>query len=205
MLSDLTIKKFLEEAAAGTPTPGGGSLAALAGAMAAGLAAMVATLTLGRKGHESCQDQMKALAEEARQLRDRLTAAIDRDAEAYGRVMAAYRLPKDSGAARQARAAEIQKALTTAARVPLEVARDALAALELAAAAAAHGNKNAVTDAAVGAMLARTAGLAALWNVRVNLQSITDPAAASEMQAEVSRLEKDIQEREEQILSSISA
>ena len=94
MLVNSKITEYLAKAAAGTAVPGGGSVAALNGALAAGLTEMVANLTVGKKGYEAVEEDMKALADKASQLRNKLTAAIDQDADAYTEVMAAYKLPK---------------------------------------------------------------------------------------------------------------
>ena len=149
-------------------------MAALNAALAAGLTEMVANLTVGKKGYEAVEEEMKALADEASQLRNKLTAAIDQDADAYTEVMAAYRLPKTTDEELALRKQKIQKAIKHAALVPIGVARDALAVIDLAGQAILKGNKNAASDGAVAAMNARTAALAAIYNVRINLGSIDD-------------------------------
>jgi formiminotetrahydrofolate cyclodeaminase len=117
---------------------------------------------------------MKELADKASQLRNKLTAAIDQDADAYTEVMAAYKLPKTTDEETAVRKQKIQDAIKHAAIVPLEVARDALAVIDLAGSAIQKGNKNAASDGAVAAMNARTAALAAIYNVKINLSSIED-------------------------------
>ena len=181
MLADHKITEYLDKAAAGTAVPGGGSVAALNAALAAGLTEMVANLTIGKKGYETVEDEMKALAEKAAQLRTRLTAAIDRDADAYTEVMAAYKLPKITDEEVTARKRKIQEAIKHAALVPLEVAKDALAVIELAGQAIRKGNKNAASDGAVAAMNARTGALAAIYNVKINLSSINDDSFADKL------------------------
>ena len=203
MLINDSITEYLAQAAAGTAVPGGGSVAALNAALAAGLTEMVANLTVGKKGYEAVEEDMKDLAGKAARLRSTLTAAIDQDAEAYTEVMAAYRLPKATDAEAAVRKQKIQGAIKQAALVPLEVARDALAVIDLAGRAIRKGNKNAASDGAVAAMNARTAALAALYNVRINLSSIEDEAFVEELAQEVNVLQNQVAEKENEALSYV--
>ncbi len=201
MLADLKIKQYLERAAAGTAVPGGGSVAALNAALAAGLTEMVANLTVGKKGYEAVEEKMRNIARQAADLRQALTVAIDTDAEAYGEVMDAYKLPQETEDQKQLRREKIQEAFKLAARVPLEVATHAARVLGLAEKAIDSSNKNAVSDGLVAAMNARTATLAALYNVKINLASIEDDEFVKKLAAEVNRLEKRVAAREKEILS----
>jgi len=203
MLADHKIIEYLDKAAAGTAVPGGGSVAALNAALAAGLTEMVANLTIGKKGYEAVEDEMKTIAEEASQLRTKLTAAIDQDADAYTEVMAAYKLPKTTDQETAVRKQKIQDAIKHAALVPLEVARDALAVIELAGQAIRKGNKNAASDGAVAAMNARTGALAAIYNVKINLGSINDDNFADKLAREVRGLESQVAEKENEALSFV--
>jgi formiminotetrahydrofolate cyclodeaminase len=164
------LARFLEELSSDEPMPGGGAVAALAGALAAGLVAMVANLTLGKKGYEAVQKEMKKTLEEAEELRERLAGLVEADTAAFKGVMAAYRLPKNDPARPQA----IEEALKTACTVPLETAERCLRALELAEVVAVRGNKNAVTDAGAAAAMAYSGLETALLNVAINLQAIKD-------------------------------
>ncbi len=203
MLVDLTITRYLEKAAAATAVPGGGSVAALNAALAAGLTEMVAGLTIGKKGYEAADRDMQDIAAQAALLRQQLTAAIDADADAYSQVMAAFKLPRGSDDEKAARSRKIQQAIKQAARVPLEVARQALAVLELAGRAVRQGNQNAASDGAVAAMNARTAVLAAIFNVRINLASIKDDELAAQLSKEADKLEKQAREMETEILAGV--
>ena len=203
MLVDDKITEYLAKAAAGTAVPGGGSVAALNGALAAGLTEMVANLTVGKKGYEAVEEDMKALADKASQLRNKLTAAIDQDADAYTEVMAAYKLPKTTDEETSLRKQKIQDAIKHAALVPLEVARDALAVIDLAGSAIRKGNKNAASDGAVAAMNARTAALAAIYNVRINLSSIKDDAFVEKLAQEAEELQTQVVKRENEALSHV--
>jgi len=204
VLADLSVTEFLRETAASTPVPGGGSVAALSGALAAALAEMVAGLTVGRKGFEAAEPEMKSILQNAKALRIKLTADIQRDSEAYNRVLAAYSLPKTGEKEKTRRSRTIQAELKQAALVPLEVAQDALEILALAETAITRGNPNAITDGAVAAMLARTAGLAALYNVKINLSSIKDKDFVAETTSVVNRFEARIIDKEKQVLAGVN-
>ncbi len=203
MLANLKITEYLEKAAAGTAVPGGGSVAALNASLAAGLTEMVANLTVGKKGYEAVEEDMKALAGKAAQLRSTLTAAIDKDADAYTEVMAAYKLPKKTEEEKALRKQKIQDAIKYAALVPLEVAKEALQVLDLAGRAIRKGNKNAASDGAVAAMNARTAALAAIYNVKINLSSIKDDDFVEKLAQEAEDLQNQAAEKENEALSYV--
>ena len=204
MLADCTIKDYLDKAAAGKAVPGGGSVAALNAALAAALTEMVANLTIGKKGYGAVEDDMKALADRAAKLRIKLTGSIDKDADAYTGVMAAFKLPKTTDAETAVRKQKIQYAIKHAALVPLEVARDAVAVIELAGEAIDKGNKNAASDGAVAAMNARTGALAAIYNVKINLGAIDDERFVEELMQEVKELESQINKKETAALANVS-
>ena len=201
MLSDLTIKEFLERVQSDEPVPGGGSVAALAGALSAGLSAMVARLTAGRSGETEFEEQISAVMGKATLLGKKLTEDIDRDSDAYGAVMKAYRMAKGTDEEKAARTKAIQDALEGAARVPLSVAEAGIELLGIAEFMVTEGNQNAVTDGATAALMARSSVLAALYNVRINLSSIKNEALVSEMKAKADALEKTATEKEWEILS----
>ena len=172
---------FVQAVAEGSPTPGGGAVAALAGALSAALAEMVARLTVGKKRYAEVEDTMRAVVEAAADLRKQLVAAIDEDVAAFDAVMDAYRLPKDD----PTRADAIQLATARAAGVPLKVARLAVDAMRLAEKAAQHGNKNAATDAATAALMGLAAVEAAALNVRVNAAALRDADLAARYRDDV--------------------
>jgi len=204
MLTDLTLTEFLEKTASNSPVPGGGSIAALSAAIAASLSEMVAHLTIGKKGYEVLEEEMQDIAKDAFQYRERLMKYIDKDSNSYNDVIAAFRLPKSTEQEQNNRNGAIQEALKKAALVPLDVARDAFKVIELAGKVIKQGNKNAVTDAAVAVMMARTAALSALYNVKINLASIKDTNFVEEIREEIKHMESEIVNREGEILSDIS-
>ncbi len=185
---------FLEELAAATPTPGGGSAAAYSGAMAAGLVGMVARLTVGKKKYAAVEEQMNTIIPQVDILRTRLEQAVSRDAAAFDQVMDAFRLPKETDTQSAARSQAIQQATLHATLVPLEVAEDAIEVLRLVRQVAENGNVNAITDAGSAAALARAALTGASMNVRINLTGLEDADLAVQMQA---RLEESQQQADE--------
>jgi formiminotetrahydrofolate cyclodeaminase len=203
LLTDLTIKDFLKKTASNSPVPGGGSIAALGGAISASLLEMVANLTIGKKGYEEFEEEMKEISIAVLEYRNRLIEDIDKDSNAYDAVMAAYRLPKSNDEERDRRSGAIQEALKNAVLVPLEVAKMGLDIIKLAGNIVRDGNKNAITDGAVAAMMARTALLSALYNVKINLSSIKDEAFVNEISDQVGDMEIKIQKLEQDILAEI--
>ena len=203
MLAELKVSELLEKTASGDPVPGGGSMAALGAAIAAGLTEMVANLTIGKKGFESVEAQMTAVVENIRPLREKLAKAMDRDAEAYNEVLSAFKLPKSTEEENETRQEAIQEGLKHAALVPLEVAEDGLRIMEFAGTVVAKGNPNAVTDGAVAAMMARTAVLSAVYNVKINLGSIRDKVFVDKIIKTARQLADKAVEAEREILSQI--
>ena len=203
-LADLSIKEFMAKTASNSPVPGGGSIAALSAAIAASLSEMVAHLTIGKKGYEALEEEMQEIAKDAFQYRERLIRYIDKDSNAYNDVMAAFKLPKGTEQERNNREGAIQEALINATLVPLDVVRDAFKIIELAGKVVKQGNKNAVTDAAVAVMMARTAALSALYNVKINLASIKDTDFVEEIREEIKHMESEIVNRESEIRSDVS-
>jgi len=165
---------WIDELAGSAPTPGGGSAAALAGALGAALVAMVARLTIGKKAYAAVDRRAREILAEAETLRAELRWLVDEDAAAYGGVSAAYKIPKDDSG----RARAIDDALIAACRTPGEVARRAARVLELALEIERIGNTNAASDARVGQELAKTAIKGALENIKVNIAAMSDKKRA---------------------------
>jgi formiminotetrahydrofolate cyclodeaminase len=157
--------------------------------MGAGLVAMVAGLTLGKKKYSEVEARMREILAEAEALRADLGAAVAEDAAAFEAVMAAFRLPKETPEQAGLRAREIERATLTAAQVPLSAAEKAVRVMELAAEVTASGNLNAISDGASGAAMARAALTAAGTNVRINLHSLTDKAPGAALLAQLNSLE----------------
>lgn len=193
---------FIDELAAPTPTPGGGSAAAYAAAMGAGLVTMVTGLTIGKKKYADVEAQMQAVRVHAEKLREELTYAVDDDAGAFEAVMGAFRLPKDTPEQEAARSASIQSAMLNAAHVPLHVAEDAIKVMELALMCVESANLNAISDAATAATMAKAGLTAAGYNVRINVAALSDPLAGEhyinqirELEMQAIGIEKAIQDK----------
>lgn len=180
---------FIEELAAPTPTPGGGSAAAYAGAMGAALVAMVAGVTIGKKKYADAEAEMRAIRVMAENLRKELTQAVDDDASSFEVLMATFKLPKETDEQKEARRAAIVKATLNAAHVPLHVAADAVKVMELAIKCARHGLQSAISDAMSGFAMSRAALTAAGYNVRINLNSLEDKSLGEKMLSELAELE----------------
>jgi glutamate formiminotransferase/formiminotetrahydrofolate cyclodeaminase len=180
---------FLDSLAAGTPTPGGGSSAAYAGAMGAALVAMVARLTVGKKKYAEVESQMTEILKQAERLRRELTAAVDEDAAAFEAILAAFKLPKETGEQQSARNEAIEQATLTAARVPLATAERAVKVMALAERCVALGNLNAISDGASAAAMAKAALISAGYNVRININGLGDKHAGDLLLAQLTMLE----------------
>ncbi len=183
----LSVADFLSSIASSEPVPGGGSVAAHAGALAAALARMVAGLTIGKKKYAAAETEMRDVARRAAGLATNLAALVQRDAEAYASVSAAYKLPKDPATA-AARSAAITRALLAASEVPLETVAACREVAELSLAVAERGNSNALTDAGVSALLAAAACRGAAYNVRINVSSLEDRSSGSALSARALQL-----------------
>ena len=179
------LAEWMDRVASANPSPGGGTVSAVAGGIAAALAAMVGRLTVGRKKYADVDAEFRTLIEQAEALRLRLVRLGDEDAAAYDSVSAAYGIPK---AQEQERTAAIQAALLVATRVPLETLRAARDVAALAARAAEAGNRNAASDAGVAALLAEAAARGAAYNVRINVVGMPYPGAGASLAAEAATL-----------------
>ena len=168
---------WIDDLASGSPTPGGGSAAALAGTLAAALVAMVARLTIGKKAYAAVENRARAILAEAESLRAELRRLVDEDAAAYAGVSRAYKIPKDD----PARSGAVDDALLAAARTPAEVVKRARRVHQLAEEIGAIGNKNATSDARVAGLLAGTAVDGALENIKVNVAAMSNQAQGKEL------------------------
>ena len=189
MLADMTIKEFLEKLGSGFPVPGGGCVAALSAALAASLTEMVANLTTGKKGYEAVEEEMKIAAQDAIRLKQKFVLAIDDDSNAYRSVMSAMRLPGVTEAEKRHREMMMQNGLKQAVLIPMTVAREAAKLMELAEMVISKGNKKTISDGAVSFIMAKTAVISALYNVKINLVSIQDSDFVDKIQKQVKDLE----------------
>ncbi len=203
-LRKLTVEGFINETASSSPAPGGGSVAALNAASSAALIAMVADLTIGKEKYKASEEEMKDIAAKAGALKDQFLSLIDEDSNAFNKIMAAFKLPKDTDDAKKVRSAAIQEATKGAALVPFKVGETANTLFALAEAVILRGNPNAVTDGAVAAMNARAAVRGAFLNVKINLGSIKDQAFVEDLKAKMAVIEKDVDAREQALLNKVN-
>ena len=205
-LAELPVRELIGRLASKAPTPGGGSAAALAGAMGAALVEMVGELTLGRTSPQVDEATIREILSAATARRTGLLELAELDASAYDAVVAARRLPRETDGQRADRATRIAEATREATRIPLSVAESAADVLRLAERIAPLGNPNAVSDAGVAAQLASASVRGALLNVRINLPSLAaDDPLRGEAGGRIGELEAEAPEREERVLAVVAA
>ncbi len=197
------VSDFLDALASDEPVPGGGSGAALGGALAAALVSMVCNLTIGKKDYAEVEEAMSEILEGSEALRRELTDLLEADTEAYSQVMAAYRMPRQSAEEKKARRETLQRALREATEVPLAIAEDCAQIVDLALPAAQKGNRWAVSDAGVGALLAEASMRASLLNVYINLGSIDDEEYKKEIRAKVRTIIENKAQRKDEVIGIV--
>jgi formiminotetrahydrofolate cyclodeaminase len=188
MITQSSVEKFLDDLASGQPTPGGGSAAAIMGAMGAALVSMVCNVTIGKKGYEGVEPEMKAVREESERVRRRLTVMVAEDIAAFDSIMAAYKLPKASEDDKTRRAAAIQAGLQRATETPLDCARVCAEVIALSRRASECGYLNVISDGGVGVLAGFTGLRSAALNVYINAPALKDRAFAERATAEIERL-----------------
>ncbi|MCL2234757.1 MAG: cyclodeaminase/cyclohydrolase family protein [Firmicutes bacterium] len=189
MLIDLKVKDFIAEVASSSPAPGGGSVSALSSSLGAGLISMLANLTVGKDGYESVQDEIKKIADQSKVAADKFLKVIDEDTKAFDKYMQAIRMPKDTDEEKTVRIEAMQVAAKGATNVPLQLARDAFALIEVAKRATVIGNKNAESDGQVAVQMLRSGTLGAIYNVQINLGMIKDQDFVATVEKEIKSLE----------------
>jgi glutamate formiminotransferase/formiminotetrahydrofolate cyclodeaminase len=207
-LVSMTLREFADETSTESPAPGGGSVAALCGGLAASLTAMVAALTHAKKGMEDRRESMDRTARAAQEHKDAFLQAIDDDTAAFNRVMDAIRLPRKTEEQKAARQQAMEEANKGATAIPLQVLGRCVEILPLIAEAASRGNPASLSDAGVAAVTASAAAEGAYMNVRINLSGIDDVACRDESHSEADRLLAEVRaavaEIREQVLASLS-
>ncbi len=173
-LIEMKLTDFIDEVSRESPAPGGGSIAAVAGALGASLSSMVSNLTANRRGSEDVDDVLNNAADECQELKNNLTKAIDADTDAFNEYMDARRLPSKTDEEKAVRKTAMLEGLKNAVRVPLSTAQHSAKAIEIAKTVAKHGNPNSITDVGVGAQMAYSGVLGGIYNVLINLKDIDD-------------------------------
>jgi len=202
-LALLSVKGFLSELASKSPAPGGGSVAALSGALGTALSSMVCNLTVGKEKYKDVENEIKEVLAKSEKLRKELTSLIDEDTEAFNDVMKAFKMPKETDEQKKKRSNAIQEGYKTAAQVPLKTAQTCTEILDIAKVLAEKGNQNSITDAAVSALMTKAGVKGAILNVRINLGSIKDEAFVGKISKELSELENSTERKTEEILKIV--
>jgi len=187
-LDELSVRNFIQKLSSGSATPGGGSAAALCGAMGAALSAMVARFTGGREKFRDAWERMEGIERGADELSERFLGLVQEDTDAYQEVIAALRLPQETEEEKALRREAIQKAMKKASSVPLETLRLSEKLIQMAKEALEHGNPNTVTDAGAAVHLAHTAAGIAAYNVRINLSALKDDEFVKSCKGEVEEI-----------------
>ncbi len=185
MLIEKKVSNFLDELASDAPTPGGGSVAALAGALGAALVSMVSNLTIGKEKYREVEEEVKKILGSSEKLRYDLSQLIEEDIKAFNNFMATYKMPKETDEEKKIRSEKIQQALIEAAKVPLQVAVKCCDIFDLCKEISVKGNPNVVSDAGVAALMAEAALHSAILNVKINLRMIKDERVREELSSSI--------------------
>lgn len=205
MFTEKSVAAFLDQLASNAPTPGGGSVAALTGALAAGLISMVCNLTIGKEKYKDVEEDVKEILAKSEALRARHMELIEADMAVYGKLTAAYKLPRGSDEEKKGRTAAIQAALLDATAVPVSIAEACVGVMELCEPAAEKGNVAAVSDVGVAVLLAEAALRSADLNVMINLSAIKNEAFVAKTRAHVDELLAGKAELKERIAKDVEA
>lgn len=203
ILTSKKVTEFIDDLSSDSPAPGGGSVAALCGALSAGLASMVANLTFGKKGYKQYNVEMNDVAIKAQKLKTQLIYLVDKDTEAFNEVMAAFGLAKHTDEELSFRNAAILQANRGAAQIPFEVVKLMTGVVELAVLVADHGNLNLTPDAGVAALTAMTAVRGAAYNVMVNLQSLPDDEFSKKLNQQTNKILDDVDAKAIKIIQMV--
>lgn len=204
-LIDLTVKHFAEETSRESPAPGGGTIAAYMGALAAALGTMVANLSSHKRGWDAQWEKFSRWADRGQEQIAELLELVDEDTEAFNRIMSAFALPKQTAEDKAARSKAIQEATLYATQVPLHTMQAAYCTFDICRAMAEEGNPNSVSDAGVGALAARAAVLGAGLNVKINAGGLKDRETADRLIAEANQLIAKANEAEKEIMNIVES
>ncbi|MDU1411786.1 MAG: cyclodeaminase/cyclohydrolase family protein [Clostridium sp.] len=209
MLDTKTVRGFIDELASNSPAPGGGSVAALCGSLGSALGSMVFNLTVGKKAYLALSDEERASVDkglvDANELKDRFLQLMNEDTLAFNKLMEAFKMPKETDEDKAIRSEKIQIAYKGATEIPLEVARRSYDIYEIIEIAVDHGNKNAISDAGVAALLTQAAIEGAIMNVKINLGSIKDEEFTSAIREEIKVISEDGLKKQQEILSVVNS
>lgn len=205
MLTTKTINEFLDELASSSPAPGGGSVAALSGALGTALTSMVCRLTIGKKKYADVRQEMEAALRRSEALRASFSELIERDTEAFNAVMQAFAMPKETESEKLARSSAIQVATKRATLIPLRVMELCTEALSPAKIVAEKGNVNSISDAGVAALMLQAACSGAAFNVRINLATLEDKAFVEETSEKLRKILGEVERLSGEVLALTNA
>lgn len=209
MLDKMKVNEFVDELASSSPAPGGGSVAALCGSLGASLTSMVFNLTIGKKAYLSLNEDERASVDsgliKANDLKNEFLSLMNKDTEAFNKLMSAFKMPKETEEEKLLRSQVIQDSYKSATEIPLEVARKAYDIYEIIQIAIDHGNKNAISDAGVATLLAQSTIEGAIMNVKINLGSIKDEAFVSAVKEEIKVIKEDGERLQRLILDIVNS
>lgn len=203
-LIDMTCRGFAEETASESPAPGGGSISAYAGALGAALGTMVANLSSHKAGWDDRWEKFSGWADKGQALMAELLALVDEDTAAFNKIMDVFSMPKGTEEEKAARAKAMEEATLYATEVPLRTMRVAVKVFGIVHAMAVEGNPNSVSDAGVGALMARSAVLGACLNVKINAAGLKDRSVAEELIGEADRIAREAERFEKEILEIVN-
>jgi len=192
-MEELPIKNFIEKVASPSPTPGGGSIAALAGAIACSLAEMVCNLTIGKKKYADVEEEMKEFLNVFKKARKKFLNLVNEDALAFDEVMKAFKEKKD-----------IEKSFKKAANVPYKTAKNCIDLMDGIKKIAEKGNKNSISDAGVSALMMKTAFKSAVMNIKINLKSLKDEEYKKEMEEKIKNMENGMEVKFNEIMKIVN-
>jgi len=202
-LVEMKLTDFIDEVSRESAAPGGGSIAALAGALGASLSSMVSNLTANRRGSEEVDEVLNKTADECQEIKDSLVKAIDADTDAFNEYMEARRLPNKTSEDKEVRSTAMLQGLKNAVMVPLKTAEDSYKAILLAETVAHNGNPNSITDVGVGAQMAYSGVLGGIYNVLINLKDIDDEKFCAEMKNKCSELKISAKDKLDEVLNFV--
>ena len=203
MLIEKKINNFLEELASSSPTPGGGSVAALVGALGAALLSMVGNLTIGKKKYLDVEEDFKKIVSKTEKLRMDLSRLVDEDIKVFNEFMVIFKMPRNTDSEKKLRSEKMQEALLLAAQVPLETGFKCLDVISLSEEVAQKGNANVISDAGVAVLLADAALESAILNVKINLKMIKDENVKEKLKSSLTELKSKKEGLKEKIINIV--
>ncbi|WP_028308532.1 cyclodeaminase/cyclohydrolase family protein [Desulfitibacter alkalitolerans] len=205
MLVELTGREFINAVSSESPAPGGGSVAAFAGALSAALVNMVINLTVGKEKFQEHEEELKEIRKKGYELQEQLTQYVDEDTRTFNLVMEAYKMPKDTEEAKAKRSEAIQGAMKKAAELPLEVAKCCLEIIIFSDVVITRGNPNCLSDGGVGCLMAHAGLKGAIFNVQINLGSIKDEQYKARLAEEIKNIEDEAENLTKQIIAKVKS